>query len=698
MKVYDTSDIRNVALVGHGDSGKTTLASAFLFVAGAVKRLGRTEDGTATTDFDDEEIQRKISLQTATAHLEWGGTKINLLDTPGYAAFVADAKAGVAVADAALILVEAVAGIQVLTARTFRFAGEYDLPTVFVVNKLDRENADFDRVLGALQARFGRETVAVQLPIGRDHGFCGVIDLVTLTAHRYSVDASGTSQVEPIPAELADEARRLHGALVEAVAETDDQLMEAYFESGDLTGEQLTAGLRNAIRLRRLYPVVCSSASTLVGPRSLLDLIVGLLPAPGERGPVHGTNPKDESPIARPVADSEPIALFTFKTIAEPYAGRLSLFRVMSGILRADSHVVNARTETPERLGPPSVMQGKTIEAVEQLHAGDIGVVAKLKETHTSDTLCDAAHPIRFAPIAFPAPSISFAVEPKSKGDEEKISTALVRLTEEDPVLRFGRDPRTHELLVSGTSQVHVEVAIQKMRKKFGVDAILKQPKVPYLETIKKRVGPIEGKHKKQSGGRGQFGVCVIEMEPTGRGGGYEFVDKIFGGSIPHNFRPAVDKGIQESAVRGVIAGFPVVDFRVTLVDGKYHDVDSSEMAFKIAGSLAFKEGVQQAKPTLLEPLMAVEITAPEEYMGEIMGDLSARRGKPQGIEPHGTHQMIKALVPMAEMLTYASTLKSITSDRGSYQMEFDHYDEVPAQIQSQIVAQAEKSRDGEGG
>jgi elongation factor G len=696
MKVYDTPDIRNVAVIGHGDSGKTSLTSAMLFVAGAAKRLGRTEDGTAVTDFDDEEVQRKISLQTAMAHLEWKNHKVNLLDTPGYAAFVADAKSGVAVADSALLLVEAVAGVQVLTARTFRFAEEYALPVAFVVNKLDRERASFERALAGIQERFGRQAIPLQLPLGQEQEFWGVVDLVTMKALRSAEDGSGKATEEELPEPMRGPAEAARAALVEMVAETDDRLMETFFESGELSQPQLLEGLRGAVLARKIFPVLCSSSLRVVGTRALLDLVVQILPDPARRGPAVGLDPKDEARAERKVDSGEPLSLFVFKTIADPFAGRLSLFRVCSGVLRADSHVVNVRADSPERLGNPSLMQGKQIEPVAEIRAGDLGVAAKLKETQTSDTLADPARRIRYAAINFPEPSISYAVEPKSKGDEEKISGALARLTEEDPVLKVGRDPQTHELLVSGTSQVHVEVAVQKMKKKFGVEALLKQPKVAYLETIKKKAGPIEGKHKKQTGGRGQFGVCVIEMEPMERGRGYEFVDKIFGGSIPQNYRPAVDKGIQEAAARGVIAGFPVVDFRVTLLDGKYHNVDSSEMAFKIAGSLAFKDAVQQARPSLLEPIMAVEITAPEEFMGDIMGDLSSRRGRPQGMETQGRHQMIKALVPMAEMLTYASTLKSITSDRGSYHMEFDHYEEVPSQVQEQIIAQANKAKQQE--
>jgi elongation factor G len=502
--------------------------------------------------------------------------------------------------------------------------------------------------------------------------------------------------VEDVPADLKEQAETARAALVEMVAESDDKLMEAFFESGELTQEQLIQGLRTSIHERKIMPVVASSGTHVIGASSLLDLVVDLLPAPDARGDEKGTNPEDGSEMTIPVNASAPTSMFVFKTIADPFAGRLSLFRVRTGTLKGDTTLANPRSGATERLGNLSVMQGKQLDQIAELRAGDLGVVAKLKDTGTCDTLADPSHKIQYPEIDFPKPSISFAVEPKSKGDEEKISGALGRLTEEDPVLDVGRDPQTGELLVSGTSQVHVEVAVTKMKKKFGVDAVLKLPKVRYLETITKKVSSIEGKHKKQSGGRGQFGVCVIDLAPRARGEGFAFVDKIFGGSIPQNYRPAVEKGILETAEKGVLAGYPFVDFEVTLTDGKYHTVDSSEMAFKIAGSLAFKEGVKQARPILLEPIMSVEITSPEECMGDVMGDLSSRRGKPQGMEAQGNFQVIKAEVPMSEMLTYDSTLKSITSDRGSYHMEFDHYHPAPSHVQEQVISEATKAKEQE--
>ncbi len=697
MKVYDTPDLRNVLLVGHGGAGKTTLASAVLFAAGAVNRMGKVDDGSAVTDFDDEEIERKISLQAALAHAEWKGKKINVIDAPGYAAFLADTKVAMAVADTALVLLDAVAGVQIVTERVFGYTEQYRVPVAFVLNKIDRENASFDRTLAALQERFGRTAVPIQLPIGQEHGFEGVVDLVAMKAWRSATDDSGKTAPEEVPADLAERASEARSALVEMVAETNDGLMETFFEAGDLTEAQLVEGLRAAVAQRRLFPVACASALHLRGIQPLLDVLADLLPSPADRGEAAGKNPKDGAEVTRRVAPGEPASLFVFKTIADPFAGKLSLFRVMSGTLRSDSTVANfSRDGQVERLGGLAVLQGKQQTSVPELRAGDLGVVAKLRETQTSDTLSDPANPIVFERVTFRDPAISYAVEPKSKGDEEKISNAIARLMEEDPVLRSRRDPQTGELLVSGTGQVHVEVALSRMRRKFGVDAILHPPKVPYLETVKKKVANVEGKHKKQTGGRGQFGVCVIDLEPLPRGSGFEFVDKIFGGAIPQNYRPAVEKGVRDAAERGWLAGCPVIDFRVTLTDGKYHNVDSSEMAFKIAGSLAFKEAMEQARPVLLEPIMAVEVTVPEENLGDVMGDLSSRRGKPQGMEASGHYQIIKAQVPMAEMLDYSSTLKSLTSDRGSFTMDFDHYEEVPSNVQEKIVAEYAAKRQAE--
>jgi len=691
MKAYKTSQIRNVALLGHGDAGKTSLTSSLLYAAGALNRLGKVDDGTSTTDYDEEEIERKVSIQTSMAHVEWNQHKLNLVDTPGYPAFVADGRGALEVTELGLIVIDAVAGVQVITRRSFRQAETVNLPVMFVLNKMDRERADFDAVVATLQESFGRTVMPLQLPIGKEQSFKGMVDLLSMKAHVYESEGDGKPNKEDIPGDLQGAAEEARATLVEMVAETDDALMETFFDQGDLPAEELKTGLAKAVAQRKIFPVLCAAATHSIGSQSLLDALIAFATPPGTLGPARGVDPEEGGELTREVDDSAPLSLRVFKTVADPYSGRLSLFRVCSGTVKHDSHVVNINRGVNERMGNISLLQGKQPVAVDQIHAGDLGVAAKLKDTHTGDSLADASNPIRYAEIDFPEPSISFAVDPKSKGDEEKIASGLQRLADEDVVLRVGRDPQTGELLVSGTGQLHVEVAISMMKRKFGVEAILHPPKVPYLETIRHKVENIEGKHKKQSGGRGQFGVCVIHLEPLPHGAGFEFVDKIFGGSIPQNYRPAVEKGVKESAEKGWLSGNPVIDFRVTLVDGKYHNVDSSEMAFKIAGSLAFKEGMAKARPTILEPIMNVEITAPEECMGDIMGDLSSRRGKPQGMEAQGHYQIIRAQVPMSEMLSYASTLKSFTSDRGSYHTEFDHYDEAPQSIQQQIIAAHKK-------
>ncbi len=687
MKVYDVSDIRNVGLIGHGAAGKTSLASALLFDAGAVNRLGKVENGTTVTDYDDEEILRKVSIAASLCHCEWKRQKINLLDTPGYGTFIASAKAALRVADSAVTLVCGVAGVEVQTEKAWSFAEEFQLPCLFFINKLDRERASHSRALESIHARFGRTAVPIQLPVGTEKDFRGVVSLLDMKALLWGRDESGKFETADLPGDLVEEARSAREKLVEMVAETDEKLMEKFFESGDLPEADLRGGLRAAVRERRIFPVLCGSAVLNIGAQPLLDAMTDLLPSPEERGEVPGTDPRNNSEVRRKPAPEEPYSAFVFRTIADPYSGRISLFRVYSGVLRSDTNVNNVTRGASERFGAISLMQGKDLINVPEVRSGDLAAIPKLKETHTGDTLADKAHPILYKPVVFPEPSISFAIEPKARGDEDKISSALARIADEDPTIKVSRDPRTHEMLISGTGELHVEVAVAKMKKKFGVDALLHAPKVPYLETIKARA-EAQGRHKKQTGGHGQFGDCKIRMEPLPRGAGFEFVDEIFGGAIPQNFRPAVEKGIQESRMRGYLAGFPVVDFRVVLTDGSYHTVDSSELAFKIAGSLAFKKAMEQARPTLLEPIMNVSVETPEEFMGDIMGDLNSRRGRVQGMDSQGTTQIIKAQVPMSEMLTYSSSLKSITGGRGSYHMEVSHYEEVPAQIQTKIIAE----------
>ncbi len=694
MKVYTGENVRTVGLAGHGDTGKTSLVTAFLYSAGLTDRLGRVDDGQSVTDFDEEETSRKVSIWSALAHAEWSSpagkdeVKINFIDTPGYNLFINDTKAALVAADSSLILVDAVSGPEVVTEKVWDYAVEYELPRVFVLNKMDRDNANFERTIGALQERFGRAIVPVALPLGEEKNFRGLIDLVGMKAWSYDSDGNGKAKVGDIPAELAEAAKTAHEALVEMVAEGDDALMEEFFEKGTLPEEDLRKGLREAIRAKKMYPALPASGLHNIGSDYLLNFIVDYLPNVLERGEVTGTKEpggKGDS-IKRKVSDAEPLSVFVWKTIADPYAGRITYFKVMSGVLKNDATITNLTRGTSERFQHISVAQGKTHTQVAELHAGDIGVVGKLKETLTGDTLGDKAAPIHYTAVKLPEPLISFAVEPKTRQDEEKMSTAMHKILEEDPSLRYGRDEQTREFLLSGSGQQHIEVVVSKLKKRYGVEVTLKAPKVPYRETIRAKC-EAEGRHKKQTGGRGQFGVARIKMEPLPRGAGFEFVDDVFGGAIPRNFIPSVEKGIVASAARGYLAGFPVVDFRVILYDGQYHDVDSSDIAFKIAGSLAFKKAMEQAKPTLIEPIMNVEVYAPQEFSGDLMGDISGRRGRIQGMETRGSMTVVKAQVPMAEMLEFANTLTSLTQGRGSYHMEFSHYDYVPHELEQKIIA-----------
>ena len=695
MKVYPPVDIRNVAVTGHGSSGKTSLVAGCLYVAGVGNRLGRVEEGTTLTDFDPEEIERQISISSGFAFMERGKTKINLLDTPGKGIFIQDARNSMRVAEAALIVVDAVAGVEVQTEKVFQFAQELDLPVGFVLNKLDRENADFERAVSLLQEHFGRTVTPMQIPIGNEKNFSGVIDLVELKASRYEPDGDGNGIPMEIPESLKEAAEKGHETIVEMIAEGDDQLMEQFFDQGTIPNEDLVPGLKRAVAERQLFPVYCYSALLNVGPSDLVDALVDYLPSPAESTFRLGGD--GEGSGQRQGTENEPASAYVFKTVADPFAGRLSYLKVVSGVLENDATLSNFNQGLSERLAHLSVPQGKFAVEISKLFPGDIGVVAKLKETVTGNTLGDKDHPILYDNLNFPEPLISFAVAPKSRGDEDKISNALHKILEEDPTLRFGRDQQTNEMLLSGMGQLHIEIIVARLKKRFSVEVGLKPPKIPYRETIRGRAD-VQGRHKKQSGGHGQYGDCKIRMEPLARGENFEFVNKIFGGSIPRNYIPAVEKGILESASRGYLAGYPVVDFQVTLYDGSYHNVDSSELAFKIAGSLAFKKAMEQASAALLEPIMNVEVYAPEAYAGDLMGDLNSRRGRVQGMDSRPGTQVIKAQVPMAEMLSYAPTLTSMTQGRGDYTMEFSHYEIVPAQIAEKIIDQAKAAADKDQG
>jgi elongation factor G len=689
MKVYDAASIRNVAVVGHGGSGKTQLVSALLFDAGMVNRLGKVDEGNTVTDYDEEEIARKHTLSASLAYAEWNKTKINLIDTPGFGNFFADARAAIQVADGALVVVDAVAGVEVQTEKAWAAAAESELPRIIVVHRLDRERASLERTLESLRQTLHRAAVPVQLPIGEGRDFRGVVDLVAMKAYTFAGDESGKMTEGDIPADLVDAAKAARDTLIEMVAEADETLMEHFFEAGTLAHEELVLGLAAATRDAKIFPVVCASGLANIGIQPLLNAILEYLPSPAEhqfKALASGeTVPKKSD-------DKAPYAAFVFKTVADQFAGRITMFRVYQGCLKADSTVANATQGTQERLGHLIALQGKTPTNVPEFKAGDIGAVAKLKDTKTNDTLADKAAGITFPTIAFSEPVLSYAIEPKSRGDEDKISTAMHRLEEEDSTIKYHRDPQTHELLLAGQGQMHIEVTVAKLKRRFGVEVLLKPPRIPYRETISARV-EAHGRHKKQTGGHGQFGDCKIRMEPLPRGSEFEFVDEIFGGSIPRQFIPAVEKGIQESRLRGYLAGYPVVDFRVVLTDGSYHDVDSNELSFKTAGWLAFKDGMSRAKPTLLEPIMNVEIYAPGDNAGDLMGDLNGRRGRISGMEARGSTTVIKAQVPMSEMLTYEQHLTSVTGGRGSYHMEYSHYDEVPSHLQTKIIAAAKAER-----
>ncbi len=694
MNVYEGKNIRNVGIVGHGGCGKTSLVSAILFDTGAVNRLGRVDDGNAPTDYDEDEIERKITIASKLAFCEWNKNKINMLDTPGFGNFIQEARGALRVADAAIVVVDAVSGVMVQTEKAWGYAEEFQLPRLIVVNRMDRDTASFERSLESIQQSFGRMCVPIQTPLGEEKGFRGIADLIQMKAYIYQTDGSGKFSESQIPAGLAARAQEYRDKLVEAVAESDEKLMEKFFESGSLTDEELIAGLKKQVTEGKIYPILYTSAMANMGIQPLLNSILNLLPDAVAHGTVTGQDTHGKE-VQRKIADSEPFSAFVFKTFSDPFTGRISLYRVYSGTLTTELQPYNVNKSVTERFGSIVLMQGKTQVAVPKLHAGDIAAVAKLKETQTGDTLADKAHLILYPPAKWIEPVISFAIEPKSRGDEDKISTAIHKLMDEDLGLRYVREPQTKEFLLSGQGQMHVEMAVARLKKRYGVEVLLHPPKVPYRETIKGRAD-VQGKHKKQSGGHGQYGDCKIKMEPLPRGGDFEFVNEIFGGSIPRNFIPAVEKGIQESRQKGVLAGFPTVDFRVILYDGSYHDVDSSEMAFKIAGSLAFKKGIREARPILLEPVMNVEVHGPDEFAGDLMGDLNSRRGRVQGMEVRGHTTIIKAQVPLAEMLSYASDLTSKTAARGSYTMEFSHYDEVPGHLADKVIANAKAGTTGE--
>jgi elongation factor G len=693
MKVYEGANVRNVAVVGHGHAGKTSLISAMLFTAGATQRQGRVDDGTATTDYDEEEILRKMSISASLAYAEWGNTKINFIDTPGFNMFVHEAKLVLPVVDAAVVVVDGVAGVEVVTERVWNDCEEYKTPRVIVASRMDRERADAERVLESLTNAFGRSVIPLELPIGKEKNLSGVVDLVRMKAYTYELGGNGKGKEGEIPANMKDAAQSAHERLVELIAEGDDALMEEFFDKGTIPEEHLVPALHNAIREDKIFPVLFASGLGNVSADRLMDFIVEFTPAATEHDAVRGepVSGNGDAPV-RKESDTEPVSIYVFKTVSDPFAGRISYFKVFSGVLKNDASLQNFSRSSAEKLAHISVMQGKTAVPVNELHAGDIGAVAKLKDTLTGDTLGDKSAPILYPHVKLPEPAITFAVEPKSRADEDKLGPGIHKLMEEDAMLRNFRDAQTKEFLIAGTGQQHIEVVVAKLKKRYHTEVILKAPKVPYRETIRAKAD-VQGKHKKQTGGHGQYGDCKIKMEPMPRGGQFEFVNDIFGGAIPKNYIPAVEKGIRDAAARGHLAGFPMVDFRVVLYDGSYHDVDSNDMSFQMAGRIAFRKAMEQAKPTLLEPIMLAEITAPDEFAGSIMGDLNSRRGRIQGMDNKGGNTVVKAEVPMAEMLTYGVDLTAMTQGRGSFNMEMHHYDVVPAAQQEKIIEKARAER-----
>lgn len=689
MASYSSDSIRNVAFIGHGGTGKTSFCESLLFISGKSDKLGRVDNGTSSLDFEPEEQKRGISISSAVNFFDWQKHKINIIDTPGDSNFIMDAKNSIRVADGAVVLIDAVGGVEFQTEKVWKYADELSIPRLILINKMDRERADFSNALKSIQEKLGKKGTVCFSPIGSEESFKGIVDLINMKAFIYD-DSQKKFSKGDIPEELLSDAEAYRETMVEDIAECDEVLMDKYLEEGELSVEDLKNGLRKGVMSCELFPVTCGSALKTMGANILMDMIVECLPSPAERGPVTGKKPgSDESESRNPV-DSDPFSALVFKTIADPYAGKLTLFRLYSGTLRSDYIFYNPSKQSSEKCGNIFFLEGKTQKPTSLLIPGDIAAVAKLKDIVTGDTLCDEKAPIVYDKVPPINAIASYAVEPKSKGDEEKITSSLNRLVEEDSTLSIRRDEQTKEIILSGVGQVHIDVTVEKLKRKFGVDINLKQPKVPYRETIKGKT-QVQGRYKKQSGGRGQYGDTWLDIEPLPRGGGFEFVDKIVGGVIPRQYIPAVEKGVIGAMEEGILAGYPIVDVRVSLYDGSFHTVDSSEMAFKIAGSMGFKKGFQECQPTLLEPVVNIEIEVPDEYMGDVIGDLNSRRGKVLGMDKKGINQLIIGQVPLSEILNYAPDLTSITSGRATFTYTISHYDEVPAHLQEKVIAASRK-------
>jgi len=692
VREYKVEDIRNVGFISHGSAGKTSLAEAVLFTAGQINRLGRVEEGTTVSDYNADEIERKISIMASLLYCDWRNKKINLIDTPGYMDFLGEVKGALRVVDAAVVLLSALSGVEVGTEQVWSFAEEEGIPRLFFVNQLDKEHADFDKAMQMAKERFGDQVLPIQFPLNQGPNFDSVVDLLKMKVLKFQKDKSGKYTLEDIPDDVKSKAEEYREKLVEAAAESDDELLELYLDKGELSEEEIKRGLRKGIIGRNIFPLLCGSAVNNIGVSPLLDLMVDFFPSPADMPPVKGFKPKTNEEEERKPDVTQPFSALVFKTISEPHVGEFSLLRVYSGVLRSGDDVLNSNRGVSERIGQLYLLNGKTRREIGYINAGDIGAVVKLKDTHTGDTLCDKRNPILLRGIEFPPPVIRVAIEPKSKGDEEKISNGLSSLHEEDPSFVVDVDSELRQTVISGQGELHLNILVKRLKDKFGVDVNVVEPKIPYRETLR-GVAEVQGKYKKQTGGRGQYGDVWLKIEPLPRGSGFQFVDAIVGGVVPSKYIPAVEKGVVEAMKEGVIAGYPVVDVKVTLYDGSYHPVDSSDIAFKIAGSMAFKKGFKEADPFLLEPIYDVEVLVPEEYMGDVMGDLSSRRGKILGIEDQGPFKLIKAKVPLAELYKYSTALRSLTAGRGMHRRKFSHYEEVPREISEKIIAQAQEER-----
>lgn len=695
-KDYTVDKIRNIAVIGHGGSGKTTLTESLMFASGASNRMGRVEDGSTISDYHLDEIERKISINTALTNTDWRGTKINILDTPGYSDFTGEVICALRVADLAVIAVKSVEGVEVGTEIVWNYTKNYQTPSILVVNKLDNENAEFDHALETAQERFGHDVVVVQFPVNQGLAFDSVIDVLRMKLLKFNRDSSGKFTEEDVPAGLQERAKQLHEELIEKIAETDEKLMDKFFEAGTLEGADLENGFRLALVQRKIFPTFCAASTLGIGSATVLDFLVTYCPSPKDRGTVPAIHVSDKKEMTVDLEKEKEPSLFVFKTVSEEHVGELSFFRVYSGNITPGLDLTNQTNGKPERLGQIFVMVGKERLEITKLVAGDIGAVVKLKDTHTNNTLSSRTFAVEYPRIMFPDAVIRMAIKPKAKGDEDKMATGLHALHEEDPTFLMSVDGKLNQTIIAGQGELHLLIVTKRLKQKYGVDVDLVEPKIPYKEAIRSVVADAEYKHKKQTGGRGQYGHVHLKIEPLPRGTGFQFEDAIVGGVVPGRFVPAVEKGVVEIMARGVLAGYEVVDVRVTIFDGTYHAVDSDEHSFKIAGTMAFKKGFMEAKPVLLEPINEIVVTVPDEYMGDVMGDLSGRRGKIQGMEAEGHFQIIKAMVPMAEIHKYSTILRSMTQGRGVYKTKFSHYDEMPKESMDKVIASSEKAKDEE--